>query len=158
MQRLPDGGPGILAWLVGAAGVALPWVGVGCLGVASWLFVRGPGGWMLFALAGLACFALDVFIDTVMARTLFADTDHPDLNRRADQLVGRVLELAEPIEGGRGKVRGGDTLWLVEGPDAARGTRVKVVRASGLLLHVELVCTSSRNQSGAQHGEPEDRA
>lgn len=64
------------------------------------------------------------------------DSDRPLLNQRAQQYVGRLYTLAEPIVGGRGKVRIGDTLWQVEGPDAPVGAQVKVVGADGTVLKV----------------------
>jgi len=58
----------------------------------------------------------DVVIDFVWAHPTVSKSDQPNLNRPAAQLVGRVVVVAEAIEGGRGKVRVGDTLWPVEGP------------------------------------------
>ena len=62
-------------------------------------------------------------IDFVWAHPTVSKTDQPDLNRPAVQLVGRVLVVVEPIEGGRGKVRVGDTLWPAEGPDSPPAPR-----------------------------------
>jgi hypothetical protein len=53
-------------------------------------------------------------------------SDQPALNRRAEQYVGRVFVLEEPIENGFGKVRVGDSLW-----------RVRVTGADGVVLVVE---------------------
>ena len=64
-------------------------------------------------------------------------SDQPNLNRPAAQLVGRVVVVAEAIEGGRGKVRVGDTLWPVEGPDTPAGIEVRVRAAKGTVLVVE---------------------
>jgi membrane protein implicated in regulation of membrane protease activity len=66
-------------------------------------------------------------------------TDQPDLNRRPEQLVGRVLVVEEAIDSGRGKVRAGDTLWPVQGPDAPPGAEVRVTAAHGTVLQVERV-------------------
>ena len=75
-------------------------------------------GWWLVG-AGAACLVADVVIDFIWAHPTVSKSDQPNLNRPAAQLVGRVLIVAEAIEGGRGKVRVGDTLWPVEGPDVA---------------------------------------
>lgn len=158
MRPPPDGGPGALAWIVAAVGVGLPWAGAALLCLAVYEVSRGLPSWWLYGLAGFACFLFDVLIDLGMARTRMATSDQPDLNRRSDQLVGRVFDLAEPIEGGRGKVRVGDTLWVVSGLEASRGVRVKVVRASGMLLHVELIDACSENKDGASNDQPHDRA
>jgi inner membrane protein len=52
-------------------------------------------------------------------------------------LVGRTLILAEAIEGGRGRVRVGDTLWQV--PDLPCGAELRVAAAKATLLQVERV-------------------
>jgi inner membrane protein len=79
----------------------------------------------------------DVLIDLVWAHPTISKSDQPHLNRSAAQLVGRVLVVAEAIEGGRGKVRVGDTLWPAEGPEAPAGTEVKVVAAKATMLVVK---------------------
>jgi hypothetical protein len=38
--------------------------------------------------------------------------------------------VEQAIQNGRGKVRVGDAMWQVEGPDTPAGVRVKVVAAS----------------------------
>jgi len=65
-------------------------------------------------------------------------TDHPMLNKRADQYVGRLIVVHEAIVNGQGKAKVDDTIWRVSGPDAAEGTRVKVVAIDGGFLKVEL--------------------
>lgn len=66
-------------------------------------------------------------------------TDRPTLNRRGEQYVGRVFTLEEPIVNGVGRVRVGDTHWLVSGEDSPRETRVRVVGSEGATLRVERV-------------------
>ena len=66
-----------------------------------------------------------------------SESDRPLLNKRAQQHIGRSYVLHEPIENGHGKVRIGDTIWLVEGKDLAKGERVKVTGADGTTLIVE---------------------
>jgi inner membrane protein len=125
--------------MLATVSLALPWLGVGlCLG-GLFRLSRGEtmGGWLL--LAGLATFVVDIAIDFVWAHPGVSKSDQPNLNQRADQLVGRVLVLAEAIEGGRGRVRVGDTLWQVEGPDLPCGAEVKVAAAKATLLQVEPV-------------------
>ena len=60
----------------------------------------------------------------------------PFLNRRTEGFVGRVFTLEKPIMDGSGSVRIGDTIWLVRGPDAAAGSRVKVTGTEGGTLLV----------------------
>lgn len=67
------------------------------------------------------------------------DTDQPGLNRRAERYIGRIFDLDEAIENGRGKVRVDDTTWRVQGEDLPVGTKVKVVGVDGTVLKVEKV-------------------
>ena len=138
-MRRHDGDPGALAWLLALIGMALPWLGFGLGIIGGWRVSRAdPQGWWLVG-AGAACLLADVAIDYVWAHPAVSRSDQPNLNGPAAQLVGRVLILAEAIEGGRGKVRVGDTLWPVEGPDAPAGAEVKVTAAKGTVLVVERV-------------------
>ena len=88
---------------------------------------------MLFAVLSLVA----VFAARRYLRSQEGESDRPLLNRRALQHVGRSYVLAEAIENGRGKVKIGDTLWRVEGPDAPAGTQVTVTGADGTVLIVE---------------------
>jgi hypothetical protein len=90
---------------------------------------------ILFALLSFAT----VFVVRRWARAEQADSDLPDLNVRAQQYVGRAFVVAEPISGGRGKVKVGDTLWQAEGPDAPAGAQVRVTGTRGTVLTVEAV-------------------
>ncbi|HEU4987360.1 MAG TPA: NfeD family protein, partial [Rhizobiaceae bacterium] len=65
------------------------------------------------------------------------ETDQPLLNQRAEQLVGRTARLEEAIAEGYGRIRLGDTLWRVTGPDLPVGTRVRVTAARDGTLQVE---------------------
>jgi membrane protein implicated in regulation of membrane protease activity len=136
VQR-PDGDPGAFVWLVALVSLALPWIGIGLGLVGGFALRRGDAeGWWWLS-AGVALLVADVAVDFVWAHPTISRSDQPDLNRPAAQLVGRVLVVAEAIEGGRGKVRVGDTLWPVEGPDVPAGAEVRVVAAKATVLVVE---------------------
>jgi inner membrane protein len=63
-------------------------------------------------------------------------TDQPALNRRAAQLVDRVVSLDSAIERGRGRVQIADAYWEVSGPDLPAGASVRIVGADGMVLKV----------------------
>lgn len=65
------------------------------------------------------------------------ESDHPTLNRRASQHIGRVVPLDQPIVAGRGRVKIGDAFWVVEGPDLFAGVPVRIVGTDGVMLRVE---------------------
>lgn len=75
----------------------------------------------------------------VIGRRFFkrADTsDEPLLNDRMAQFTGRSFTLAEPIVEGDGRLKIGDTMWRVTGPDLPAGSKVTVTGADGTALVV----------------------
>ena len=92
-------------------------------------------------LAQVAAFVVLSFISIQIYRTWFRGTaresDKPLLNRRAEQLVGKVATLDQAIMGGRGRVKIDNAFWVVDGPDLPVGTRVRVVAVDGMTLKVQ---------------------
>jgi membrane protein implicated in regulation of membrane protease activity len=122
-------------------GVFLLWIGIAAIltGALSlqllWLDVWG---WQVQVLVFLALSLVSAYIGTrIMGKSDGSDTDEPLLNRRAEQLVGRTATLEEAIVNGRGRIRLGDTLWRVSGPDLPAGARVCVKAAENGQLVVE---------------------
>lgn len=68
-----------------------------------------------------------------------APTDQPALNRRTEQLLGRVVVLQSAIERGTGRVQIADAYWTVSGADLPAGASVRIVGADGMILVVEAV-------------------
>jgi membrane protein implicated in regulation of membrane protease activity len=64
-------------------------------------------------------------------------SDQPQLNRRAEQHIGRRYVLDTAIVNGQGKARVGDSLWLVEGPELPAGAAIEVVAVDGSTLRVK---------------------
>jgi membrane protein implicated in regulation of membrane protease activity len=64
-------------------------------------------------------------------------SDRPFLNRRADVFIGHEAVLDEPIRDGFGRLKLGDTIWRIAGPDLQPGQKVRVVSADGAVLRVE---------------------
>jgi inner membrane protein len=132
----------LLAMEILVPGVFLLWIGlaallVGALSLAIW--DAGFWVWQVQVLVFLALALACAFAGKKIMTGRGDETDQPLLNRRAEQLVGRTATLAEPIENGRGRLRLGDTVWRVTGPDLPVGARVRVaaVGQSDLELVVE---------------------
>ena len=89
--------------------------------------------WVLFAVLGIVTLLL--FRKHFLRHPTVSD--QPQLNQRAQQYIGQILILIEPIEEGYGKVRVGDGVWKVVGPELPSGSKVKVVSADGTILKVE---------------------
>ena len=116
-------------------GVHFVWFGVAAILVGLLGLLTGfAWQWQLVAFAVLS--VATVFVARRYARSDATPSDVPDLNVRGAQYVGRVVAVEEPIRGGRGKVRVGDTIWQAEGADAPAGARVKVTGVRNTVLVV----------------------
>ena len=100
---------GLAAILVGVMSFAIDW------------------SWQVQLVAFAIFTALSVPLWRRFARKVDPQLKSPYLNRRTEALVGRVFTLENPILDGVGRVRIDDTVWRVSGPDAAAGSRVKVI-------------------------------
>jgi inner membrane protein len=130
----------LLAIEVMAPGTFILWLGVSAIlvGVISFAI---DWGWqeqgIAFAILAVASVALWWRFGR-RDRQEAEGGDQSFLNRRAQAFVGRVFTLEKPIVDGSGTVRIGDTIWRVTGPDCTAGSRVKIARAEGATLFVEL--------------------
>jgi len=119
-------------------GAFLLWMGIAAAVVfAGVLLVDG-----IPMLAQVAAFMLLSFISIQVYRTWIRGkrergSDHPTLNRRAAQHVGKIVPLERAIIGGLGRVKIGDAFWTVQGPELAAGTSVRIIGSDGVNLQVE---------------------
>lgn len=135
---LRNGDPSPFGWLVASISLVLPVVGLVLCLIGGVMTVRGDAdGWTCLGI-GAAAIVLDILIDFAWANPGVSASDQPHLNRRTDQLSGRSAIVTEPISGGRGKVRIGDTVWSAEGPDCLAGTVVRITAANTTVLRVEI--------------------
>ena len=131
----------LLAAEILVPGIFLLWIGIaailtGALSLQLWGFAFWS--WQVQVLVFLALSLAAAWLGKKLTDARKdAETDEPLLNLRAQQLVGRTAALDEPIREGRGRIRLGDTIWMVTGPDLPAGTRVRVVSAKGSELMVE---------------------
>jgi membrane protein implicated in regulation of membrane protease activity len=114
-----------LIWLAGAALVT---------GLVAWTVPIGlPLQVLLFAVLAM----VSVFIGrNWLARNPVESAD-PKMNDRGARLIGETVVVTHVIEGGTGRVKFGDSEWLVHGPDAEPGTRMRVSGHDGAVLLVE---------------------
>ena len=119
-------------------GVFLIWLAAGAAVTGFLTLLIGPPVTVQFAMfAGLSLAAVYIGRKWYAANPV-ASSD-PLLNDRATRLIGRNVEVVGPIEGGRGRVRVGDSVWNCAGPDCAVGTRVMIVGAEGTSLIVDRI-------------------
>jgi hypothetical protein len=121
-----------------APGAFLLWFGIAALvvGSALWLLPMLPWQVQIVAFALLSIGAL-VGYRAWRKRRPAPQVDQPLLNKRVEQMIGRVFILDQAIVNGRGKVKVGDALWTVVGSDLAVGSRVRVIGAHEQMLEVE---------------------
>ena len=119
------------------AGGYLLWIGLAAaaVGLLTYLLPDLPWAWQFFAFALLSL--LTAVFWWRRQRSAAKPSDVPGLNRRGSEFLGRTFVLHEAIVGGRGKIRAGDTLWLVSGPELPAGAEVRVIGQDGVLLKVE---------------------
>lgn len=118
--------PGVfLIWLAGAAILT---------GLVTWVVPIGlPVQIVVFAVLAVA----SVFLGKrYLGRNPIHEAD-PGMNDRGARLLGEVVTITRAIDGGTGRARHGDTEWLVRGPDAEPGTRMRIVSHDGAVLVVE---------------------
>lgn len=120
----------------------LVWVGVAGLvtGALSLLFWQASWWawelqWLVFAVLSVIC----VFAGRRWLIRSNAASEEPTLNDRGASLIGRTADLIDPIVNGHGRVKIGDTVWLVDGPDLPLGTKVRVIGSRGSGLKVEAI-------------------
>ena len=87
------------------------------------------------AFLGLSVLSIQIYRTRFRGRS--RQSDQPMLNRRAEQLIGRVVPLESAIVNGSGRVQIADAYWDVSGPDLPTGSVVRVVAVDGMTLRVE---------------------
>jgi membrane protein implicated in regulation of membrane protease activity len=118
--------PGVfLIWLSGAAIVT---------GLLAWALPLSLA-LQIVVFAALAIAA--VFSGRRFLRAHPVESADPLMNDRGGRLVGETVLVTSVIVGGTGRIKYGDSEWLVRGPGAEPGTRMRVSGHDGAVLLVE---------------------
>lgn len=121
------------------AGGYLLWVGIAAAGVGILTFVIPGMPWaaqfLLFAVLSI----LTAVYWWRRQRSARSPSDQPGLNMRGQELIGRTFVVHTAIVEGRGKIKVGDSVWIVTGPDSPVGAQVRVVAQDGAILRVEKI-------------------
>jgi membrane protein implicated in regulation of membrane protease activity len=128
----------LIAIEVVAPGYFMLWIGIAAAvtGVLLWVM---PGMSLLLqaiVFAVLAFASCAVYWRWLRPRLQPREAGAEQLNRRAEQMIGRRYVLVDAIVNGRGKAQVGDGQWLVSGPDLPAGSTVEVVAVDGATLSV----------------------
>ena len=120
-----------------APGVFMLWLGVAA-GIVFAIVLVIPGIPVLWQTVGFVLFSFALIpAYRYFFRMHDRQSDQPLLNRKAEQLIGKVLPLHQAIVNGQGRVKIGDALWTVEGPDLPQGAQVRVIGATSMILKVD---------------------
>ena len=133
---------GALALLLFAAEALAPgafmlWIGIGAAAVFVLVavFADIPLLWQVVAFVVLSVVSIQCY--RRWGRSHDRQSDQPLLNRRAEQLIGRVVVLDQAIVAGKGRAKIDDAFWVVAGPDLPAGSPVRVVAVEGMTLKVQ---------------------
>lgn len=133
-------------WLIGGLalsiaetfvpGAFLIWFGLAAMAVGAVDFFH-PLGLEAQALGFAVLAAALALVGKRFYGSVVASSDSASIGR-AQALVGREFYLEGELAKGFGRIRVGDSVWRVSGPDLPSGEKVKVVSvAGGVTLEVE---------------------
>lgn len=119
-------------------GVIFMWLAIASAIVGGIVMIGIGVGWevqfIIFSVLGI----ISVYAGRTYLRKNPIVSEDENLNDRGARYVGNKYILERALENGEGKVRIGDTLWLVRGDfDGEVGTPVKVTGSDGVVLLVE---------------------
>lgn len=120
-----------------APGVFFLWMAIAAALTAGLAFLTPDLGWTTH----LAAFAVLSVLVTWAGKRYVKQNQTPSendmLNKRGQQMIGKEVNLIDPIINGEGRVKIGDSPWRVYGPDLPKGTRVRIKAVDGARIEVE---------------------
>ncbi|MBL4602905.1 MAG: NfeD family protein [Emcibacteraceae bacterium] len=121
-------------------GVIFMWLAIASVIVGGLVFVDAAISWeiqfIIFSILGI----ISVYAGRTYLRKNPIISDDENLNDRGARYVGKKYTLERALVNGKGKIRIGDSLWLVRGDfESDVGTSVKVTGSDGVVLLVEQV-------------------
>ena len=120
-----------------APGVIFLWLGLAAIAAGLVFAVLPDTPWQYQLLLFGILSPLSIFAGRRLVSKRLAASDHPGLNRRGSEYIGRTYRLDRPLENGTAVLVIDDTHWTIAGPDAPAGTMVKVIGMDGAVLRVE---------------------
>lgn len=129
-------GIGLIILETFAPGEIFLWTGIGALATGVVAFALPGLEWQQQSMVFAALAVVSLFAGRTWFRRRETPSDHPTLNQRGDQYLGRRFVLDEPIANGFGRMKVGDSIWKIEGPDLKKGAKVVVTGTDGTILQV----------------------
>lgn len=123
-----------------APGIWFLWLGIGAIATGLVVLIMNELSWQLQSVIFSGFSVISVIAGRMIMRQGKQSEDHPMLNRRVEQYVGKVFVLENDSNLGYGEVRIGDSVWRVQLNDPAihlsAGTKVIVTGVDGATLKV----------------------
>ena len=115
----------------------LLWVALSALlvGLIKWLVIDFSWQYQILTFSTISVACIFIWHSYLKKRPI--KMEHQMLNQKAKQFIGKYYFLYEPIVNGIGKIRVGDSVWQVSGPDLSVGTRIEVLDMKGTILIVK---------------------
>ncbi|AIC09319.1 NfeD family protein [Xylella fastidiosa] len=117
-------------------GAFMLWMGIAAAAVFVGVLLLPDTSLLLQMFAFVVLSFVSIYLYRTWFRRVDHDSDHPLLNRRADQLVGRIIILDHAIVDGNARIKIDDTFWDITGPDLPIGTQIRIVALDGTTLKV----------------------
>ncbi len=124
-----------------APGIWFLWLGIGAIATGLVVLLLADLSWQIQAVIFSGFSVVSVIIGRMIMRRSKQAEDHPMLNRRAAQYVGKTFALEADTKLGYGDVRIGDSVWRVQLTDPSlqltAGAKVIVTGVDGATLKVD---------------------
>ena len=124
-------------------GIWFLWLGLGALITGTIVFFLPDLTWEIQISVFCALSIVSVIIGRMVMSRQSEPSDHPLLNRRGAQYVGKQYTLEDATKNSQGRIRIGDTSWGVQlvppGDDLTAGATVTVTGVDGATLQVAAV-------------------
>lgn len=146
------GGLILVALEIVVPGVFLLWIGIGAIATGALVSILGIISWETQCLIFVPLAFIALFLGRKYIRKA-APAEDTTLNRRLLSYIGRRAEVVQPVVNGKGRIRLGDTLWLVQGPDCPVGTMVTVTGVDGSELIVAIETPATPDTPDAPAGQ-----
>jgi membrane protein implicated in regulation of membrane protease activity len=136
-------------WIIGVAllglemlisGTFFLWMGAAAGVTGALLLIFSDPSWQIQFLIFAVVSVLSIFGWRAWRKTHPpAATDHPHLNQRTEQYVGRIIALDQTLENGRGSILIDCTMWELvaeSGVDFPVGAQMRVIGSTGGALTI----------------------
>lgn len=120
-----------------APGVIFLWLAISATALGFTLLVVTDLAWQYQFLLFAGLSIVSVAGGRAWVKRHPTESQHPNLNRRGEQYIGRRFTLSEPIVDGIGKITVDDSTWQVSGEDMPTGVHVTVTGVDGSVFRVE---------------------